>query len=61
VNVAATLILTVLAAIGPYGVLLRIFWGLAACGAAAGAAASFVKLREAVRDDGLGRVDKPST
>jgi hypothetical protein len=57
VNVAAALILAVLAVIGPYGVLLRIFWGLAACGAAIGAAASFVKLRRAVRD---GDIAKPS-
>jgi hypothetical protein len=50
VNVAAALLCAVFAVIGPYGVLFRIFLGFAACGAAIGAAASFVKLREAVRD-----------
>ena len=55
VNIAAALILVVLCAIGPYSVLLRIFWGLAACGAAVGVAASFVKLRQVVREDGIAK------
>jgi hypothetical protein len=50
VSVAATLLPAVFAVIGPYGVLFRIFLVLVACGAAIGAAAGFVKLREAVRD-----------
>ena len=55
-NAAAALILAVLAVSGPYGVL-RILLGFAALSAAVGAAASFVKLRKAVRD---GDIAKPS-
>jgi hypothetical protein len=57
VNVAAAAGLAVLAVIGPYGVLVRIFWGFAACGAAVGVVVSFVKLREALRG---GEIAEPS-
>jgi hypothetical protein len=52
VNVAAAVILAALTAIGPYEILPRIFFGLAACSVAVNAARGFAKLWGAVNDGG---------
>jgi hypothetical protein len=50
VNAAAAVFILGFAVLGPYGVAWRILLVLAACGAAIAAAASFIKLRAAIRD-----------
>jgi hypothetical protein len=51
VNAAATLLLAFFAfGPSPYGTGLKVLFGLAALGAAMGAAASFAKLRQAIRN-----------
>jgi hypothetical protein len=46
---AATLLMLLALGLGPYGAPWRVFFGLAAVGAALGTATSFVKLRRLLR------------